>query len=252
MTLSDLVRSIVGFANLPHAEKIKCFGWFLHEKDGKPRFQVADIRRCYNELHLDLPANLASSVEALALKKPPELLKQQGGYRLHGTIREKFERRFGATESTIVVEAALAALPSKVENESESVFLAEALTCYRHQAFRATIVMTWNLAYDHLLRWILKDAVRLAAFNTGISRRNSKKAHITIEKREDFEDLKEDEVVDIAASLPGVTANMKRVLKEKLGRRNTYAHPSTFVITKPQVDDMITDLVHNVVLRLSA
>jgi hypothetical protein len=110
--------------------------------------------------------------------------------------------------------------------------------------------MAWNLAYDHLARWVLADTQRLADFNAGIPRRNPKKAHITITRREDFEELKEDEVVDVIGGLPGFSGNIKRLLKEKLGRRNTYAHPSTLVVERAQVDDMITDLVNNVVLSL--
>ena len=83
-----------------------------------------------------------------------------------------------------------------------------------------------------------------------VNKRNAKKAHVQIVRREDFEELKEDETVDIVGGLPDITANMKRILKEKLGRRNTYAHPSTMTIARPQVDDMITELVNNVVLKL--
>ena len=41
---------------------------------------------------------------------------------------------------------------------------------------------------------------------------------------------------------------MKKALKEKLGRRNTYAHPSLQTVGRPHVDEMIYDLVNNVVL----
>lgn len=251
MSLAEFARNIPGLAGLPHAEKIKLFSWFLHEKRNQQTLRVADIRSCYSELHFDLPGNLARSIDALTEKRPPELLKQQSSYRLHANVRTEFERRFGKPQSNITVEAALASLPGKIADESERQFLEEVLVCYRYRAFRGAIVMAWNLAYDHLVRWILADVGRLSTFNQAIGKRNPKKAHIVIVRREDFEDLKEDEVIDIAANLPEITANVKRVLKEKLGRRNTYAHPSTLIIAQPQVDDMVTDLVNNVVLRLT-
>jgi hypothetical protein len=148
-----------------------------------------------------------------------------------------------------VVEKALAELPGLISKEGERQFMQETLICYRNGAFRASIVMAWNLAYDHLLNWVLSDSARLNGFNLGIGKRCPKKS-LVITSREDFEELKEDEVIDIASGLPGVTSNMKKLLKEKLGRRNTYAHPSTLVVSKPQVDDMITDLVQNIVIRL--
>jgi hypothetical protein len=89
------------------------------------------------------------------------------------------------------------------------------------------------------------------AFNAGIPKRNPKKAHVVITSRDDFEELKQDETVDIVGSLPGITGGMKKTLKEKLGRRNTYAHPSTMTITRASVDEMVTDLVNNIVLALT-
>jgi hypothetical protein len=250
MTASDFARRVPGLAQLSHSEKIKLFAWFLHEEAKLDAFATADIRTCYADAHQHPPANLSSSIEALVSKRPPEILKQQGRFRLHGSIRAEYEKRFRLPESTVVVEQALSSLPARISDAGERAFLEETLICYRHHAFRAAIVMAWNLAYSHLVCWILADPARLNAFNLGIAKRNSKKAGVTITKRDDFEELKEDETVDIVGNIPGITSGMKRLLKEKLGRRNSYAHPSTIAVSKPQVDDMITDLVQNVILRL--
>jgi hypothetical protein len=45
-------------------------------------------------------------------------------------------------------------LPAKIPDLAERSFLDEGLRCLRCKAFRASIVMTWNLAYDHLCRYI--------------------------------------------------------------------------------------------------
>lgn len=249
-SLSEFVHGVSGFAGMSHADKIRHFVWYLHTEKRREELRVQDVRECFEAVHLDLPANLARSVDALTEGRPPTLLKKGGSYRMHATARSALAHLCRKPESTVLVESALAELPAKLRNDSERLYLEETLVCYRHQAFRATIVLAWNLAYDHLLHWILANATRVAAFNQGIPKRNPNKRHVTIATRSDFEDLKEDEVVDIAATIAGVTNNMKRSLKEKLGRRNTYAHPSTMTIAKPQVDDMITDLVNNIVLRL--
>jgi hypothetical protein len=188
---------------------------------------------------------------SLAEKRPPDLLKDAKGYRLTQHVRERLDRELGKVEAVVTVEKMLTDLPGKIADEGERLFLQETLTCYRHGAFRAAIVMVWNLAYDHLARWVLADPVRLAAFNAGIPKRNPKKAHVTIVKRDDFEELKEDETVDILGGLPGISGGVKKLLKDKLGRRNTYAHPSTLTVGRPHVDDMIFDLVQNVVLTLT-
>lgn len=248
MTVEEFVRGIPNFASKNHPERIKAFGWFLHAVGGLAAFSAPAVTKCYDDTHLDQPANMGRFLNSLAEKKPPELLKDSRGFRLSQTVREKLDRELGRADVVVVVEKMLTELPGKIADEGERLFLDEALTCYRHKAFRAAIVMVWNLAYDHLARWVLADPQRLAAFNAGIPRRNKGKANVTIAARADFEELKEDEMIDILGYLPGFSDNVKRMLKEKLGRRNTYAHPSTLIINRPQVDDMITDLVNNVVL----
>jgi len=82
----------------------------------------------------------------------------------------------------------LADLPAKIPDLAERAFLSEAISCYRVSAYRAAIVMTWNLAFDHLLNWIMLDAARIAAFNTAVPKRLSK-SKVVIANRQDFDDL---------------------------------------------------------------
>lgn len=250
MEIGDFVRQVPSFSTKSHSEKIALFGWFLHTHRAKQRFSANDIRGCYAEAHLVGPVNVNRSVGALTEKQPPDLLRDAGGFRLSHALRESLDRAFGRAQSFVVVEQMLLDLPGKISDEGERLFLAETLVCYRNGAFRAAVVMAWNLTYDHVARWVLADAQRLADFNAGIPKRNPRKAHVVVRKRDDFEELKEDETVDIVGGLTGISGGVKKILKEKLGRRNTYAHPSTLEIARPQVDDMIFDLVTNVVVAL--
>ena len=245
-----LVRRVNGFSAKSFADQIKYFAWLLHTHRGLDRFQVADIAGCFDAAHLSKPANLGWSIEALRKKSHPDVLKDSKGYRLAQHVRAPLEAALGRPEVRVSVERLLTELPGKLSDEGERLFLTEALTCYAHGAFRAAIVMVWNLAYDHVVRWVLADAQRLAAFNGRIAVRSPKKSHLQMRQREDFEDLKEDETLDIVAGAAGISANMKKILKDKLGRRNMYAHPSILSVGRSQVDDMVTDLVNNVILQL--
>ena len=113
--------------------------------------------------------------------------------------------------------------------------------------------MVWNLAYDHLLNWILKDAGRTAAFQANIAGRVGprKAANINITGREDFEDLKESETIDICGSA-GLFAsdNTKKILEIQLTKRNMASHPSLVIIGAPQAEDAISSLINNIVLVL--
>jgi len=167
--------------------------------------------------------------------------------------RAKLDEKYGEHETTIAVSKLLKELPGKVADEAECIFLKEAISCYHHRNFRAAIIMAWNLTYDHLLRWILVDTGRKAAFQASIAGGlGPKKATaMTITDRESFEDLKESETLDIcgnAGLFP--SANIKKILDMQLTKRNLAAHPTLQEIGAAQADDAITSLVQNVVLVL--
>ena len=181
-----------GFTGLQHPDKILHFGWYLHTHGDKERFDQASVRGCYQHEHLPEP-NYNEQFKRLMEKRPKVLLQDNGGYRLEHSVRAKLEEKYGNHETTIALSKMLKDLPGKISDQAEKLFLSEAITCYHRRAFRAAIVMTWNLAYDHLLHWILADAGRLAAFTAHIAGRIGprKAAAISIAKREDFEDPKE-------------------------------------------------------------
>jgi hypothetical protein len=111
--------------------------------------------------------------------------------------------------------------------------------------------MVWNLAYDHFLRWLLADPTRLQTFNQRILIRYPKKQQVQIKAFDDFEDLKESEVIEVASSAGLLNSGVMKILDKELKRRNSAAHPSPTVFTQYQAEDAITDLVNNVVLTLT-
>jgi hypothetical protein len=171
----------------------------------------------------------------------------RGRYTLGRAIRTELDAKYGTHHSVVQVSKLLSDLPGKIPDLAEKTFLAEALKCYRVEAYRSSIVMTWNLAYSHFLHWILKDPARLAVFNATITVRYPKKTGITIAAYDDFGDaLLESEVIEICGTAGLLNKNIKKILKEKLDKRNTAAHPSTVVVVQSQADDVVTDLVNNV------
>jgi hypothetical protein len=253
MELKEFVAFVPAFATLSHPDKILHFGWFLHKHKQKPTFTQADVRACYTEQHIH-PPNLSDAFTRLLAKKPKVLLEERDAYKLEHSTRQKLNEKYGEHETTIAVSGMLRDLPGKIADEAQRIFLKETITCYHHKAFRAAIIMAWNLTYDHMARWIIADPARLAAFNALIDARvgaTSKRAGTRIAKREDFEKLEEKEMIDImgnASLLP--SANTKKILEMQLTRRNMVAHPSLIFADAPQADDAITSLVQNVVLVL--
>jgi hypothetical protein len=252
MELKEFCSAVPGFATLQHPDRILHFGWFLHTHRSKAHFDRAAIRGCYKELPMQEP-NLSEQFTRLMDKKPKVLLKDASGYKLEHSTRERLDKKYLDHETTIAVSQMMKDLIGKVSDEAERLFLSEAISCYRVKAFRAASVMAWNLAYDHLAKWVLADAARLAAFNTRIIVRIGPKrgTGLVIVKREDFEQLGEQEMLDICnGAALFASGNTKKILDIQLTKRNLAAHPSLLVINGPQADDTISSLVNNVVLVL--
>jgi hypothetical protein len=197
MELSEFVRLVKAFDALSHTDKIKHFAWYLHTHRKCERFDQATVRGCYQAQHLE-PPNLGANFGRMEASKL--LLKDRQGYRLERRARDELDKKYGEHEMVIIVSELLKDRPGKVSDEAERRLLSEALICYKHQAFRAAIIMTWNLAYDHLLNWIFADAQRLADFNAAIPRRYPKKSRLVMARREDFEELKESETVEVCGT----------------------------------------------------
>lgn len=250
LSVADFAGGIAGFDSLPHPSKIKLFAWFLQREQGVDRFTATDIRSCYAAVDCQVP-DLSIYLPRLAAKKPPELLKDSRGYHLEGRIIRSMDAKYGQHPATIAVTRLLSELPGKIPDLTERAFVNEALDCYRVRAYRAAIVMAWNLAFDHLLRFVLGDSKRLAQFNEAAIRRFPQKKNVAVSSFDDFLDwFSEWELLAICQTAGLVTKEVGKVLDEKLKRRNSAAHPSSVKFTQHQADDVITDLVHNVILRV--
>ncbi|WP_407181288.1 hypothetical protein [Bradyrhizobium sp. STM 3562] len=251
MKLSELVDQVADFDKLPPREKIQLFAWYLHTHKGQEHFGSDNIRACFKELHL-IPGDVGKYVLRMATMNTPDLARERTGFKLTRTIRSQLDAKYGSHPSMQAVSKLLNDLPGIVPDMAEKVFLAEAIDCYRVRAYRACIVMVWNLAYSHLLEWILRDQTRLDKFNDAISRRYQNLKNIHITKYDDFGDcLQERQVLEIANTADLYNSGIFKILKKELDRRNTSAHPSSVKIVQSQADDMITDLVNNVVLTLT-
>lgn len=248
-TLHDFVASIAGFYKKSAVDQLLIMIWFAEARQERACVDGAYMRQCFKEAGID-PPDMSVYLPRLAGKRPPQLIKEKAGYRLAGAVRRAFDARLGGDPTVNAVAKALTDLPGKVPDLAEREFLTEALNCYRVRAFRAAIIMSWNLSYDHLVRWVFADAGRLQSLNAGISLKYPKK-NLVLTKYEDADELKESEFIEASRTGKLLDKNTAQILREKLGRRNMAAHPSRVSITQHQADDMITDLVANVILKLT-
>lgn len=247
--LHEVVAQIGQFSRWNHTERIKFFAWHLHTHKGKDHFQAVEVTKCFRELHLDPPPSIHPLLNALVNRSPKILLRGARGYSLERATRDVFTKKYGDRAATVHVDKLLSELPSKVPNLAERTYLDEALQCFRIKAYRASIVMAWNLAYDHLCQCVLTN--HLADFNTQLPKTYPKADVQSITKREDFTELKESQVIQVCKSAGIISHNVNKVMKEKLDRRNIAAHPSTVSTSQLTAEEFIKDLVENVVLVLA-
>ena len=242
--LRNLVRRISNFDSLLHSRRIWLIASFLHNYCNKSEFTVNDIDRCLK--HLDL----SPTIETIGILVNKPFVSTPDGYKLNWRTLDLLDTKFGMESSSKQVHTLLEELPSKLTITEEKQFLDEALTCYSFGAYRAAIVMCWNLAFYHLCNFILKDTTRLTDFNLALPKRYPKASITGIATFDDFSRLQQHEVLEVCNSAHLVSKNAFKILKEKLDRRNIAAHPSTVIITQLNADDYILDLINNVVLAL--
>lgn len=250
MELADLANQVRSFDSASPGEKIRIVAWYLHRYRDMDSFRTGDIRTCFEGLHLPVP-NIAMYLSRMTEGRSPKALRAGDTYRLSRAGRSDLDSAHGLNPSVVQVSKLLSDLPAKLPDMAEKSFLTEALNCYRVEAYRACIVMTWNLAFDHLLRWIMNDAQRLADFNAAISKRYPKKAGNAVTDQTHFEEFKESEVIEICNTAGLMSGNVIKILREKLSKRNLAAHPTSVVVVQSQADDVVTDLVNNVLLALT-
>lgn len=245
--LRDFAASIPGFYRKTAVEQLVALAWFIEARQQRASFDGRYIKQCFREVGVE-PPDTSVYLPRLAAKKPPQLMKEKGGYRLASGVRRTLDGRYGGDPTTAAVAKALVELPGRLPDAAEKEFLTEALNCYRVRAFRASIVMVWNLTYNHLVQWVFADPKRVQSLNMGIATKYSKKC-LVVTKVEDLDALKESEFIEAGRAAKLFDKNTFQILEEKLRRRNMAAHPSRVVITQHSADEMITDLVANVVLK---
>jgi hypothetical protein len=244
--LRELVAQLDGFEQAAHAEKLRFFAWALHE-GGKEHVGPADLNACYRALHIPPPGNLHRAVQALEQQR--DLLKSAEGYRLSKSARDRFAARVGRRKVSVQIHDLLAGLTGQMSTAAQRDYLDEALRCFRAEAWRAAVIMSWNVAFDHLCEAIV--STKLADFNRAFPTAFPKLAQ-TIVQRADLRDVKESVVIKVSRTANIVDKTQFKCLERSLDIRNDAAHPSGAGFNQPKAEAYILDVVETIVLGVSA
>ena len=247
--LRSFIAGVAGFEGMGHQDKVRLFAWLQHHLFKKDRFKTADINFCYSKLHLQA----SNTSQYLKNLEGSDLLRDSGGYYCEGRFRAKYDKLYGVHQVTLQVRQMVQDLVNDLPELEEKDIFQEAMVCLKYNAGRAAIIMVWNIAFYHLCKYIFVH--KLADFNNRIPVKYPKKWKVTdmplIKKHDDFGDeMSEREVIEVANSASIITGDMYKVYVEKLGKRNSAAHPSTHHVTQVQAEGFIDDLINNTVKLL--
>lgn len=245
MEVGTWAKQIAGFSKLSYADKILALGFFLHTHRQRDRFATLDINLLFDELNLERPANTSSQMRAMTQGKAKRLLQDTGGFRLLTDARDTVASWLPPIHTPKEILTDLKKLESSITSAQQKVFLHEALVCFANEAYRASIVMAWNLAYHHVTSFIFTN--HLAAFNARLKIQYPKESEIKLFT--DFEDMKESIFIAVVKGGSLVTSATAKTMKAKLDVRNTAAHPSATIVSPITAEEVITDLVKNILLR---
>ena len=79
---------------------------------------------------------------------------------------------------------------------------------------------------------------------------NDKRVKVaSIVTRDDFGDVPENKFIELLRAASIISNDVRKILDQKLGTRNSCAHPSGVLIKGSKVIDFVEDLVENVLLK---
>ncbi|MEA1672191.1 hypothetical protein [Nitrospirillum sp. BR 11163] len=239
-------NSIEGAASQSQSGLVELFVYFLTVELGQEAASPKQIIDCFEACDLTVPANVSARLAEGLRSKPPKYIRTNGTYKLQRHMREALSKKLGAETVTAQTSATLRGLEHRLPVGADKEFLKEAIDCFEIGANRAAIIMTWILAMDHLFAYIL--AHKLTDFNAALSKDKGVKI-TSVSQRDDFTEIKETKFIELCRAAGIVSNDVRKILDQKLGTRNSCAHPSGVTVNKSKVIDFIEDLVDNVILK---
>jgi len=209
------------------------------------------VRCCYEACDLIPPSWLAPHLSNGVNSR--SFFKKDKGYRLEDSARERIATLLGDDQGKLETSASLVAVEAQVPVGPKRDFLHETINCYGAKAFRAAVVMCWNLTIHHLQDHILADPSRLAAFNAALAKNTDTRVKIkAVSKPDDFTEMPESKFLLFCREAKLITTSMYNELDGALDDRNTAAHPSGVKVMPKKAEAYIEDLVENVLKKFAA
>ena len=223
--INRFYNSIKNAGSQSQTALVELFVYFLTVEAGQESVTPKQVIDCFVRCDLSAPKNVAARLSEGLTGKPPRFIKTNGGYKLQRHAREALSLKLGVETATAQTSASLRSLEHKLPEGQDKDFLKEAIDCFEVGANRATIVMAWILAIDHLFAYILTH--KLQEFNAVLAINTDRSVKIkVVTQRDDFTEMKESKFIEFCRSAKIISNDVRKILEQKLDTRNSSAHPS--------------------------
>ena len=156
--LDHFINQFDDFYSLSKTEQIDVFGYFLEDIEKLDGFSPTNIKTCFElskvKPYSNIPSYLTKNLKAPRGKKP-KYLKSKNRYSLNAAYKVQLVKIIPDNKPKAKTSKTLRDLLVIITDNEQNVFLDEAIKCFEINAFRASIVMVWNLTVDHLSEYIL-------------------------------------------------------------------------------------------------
>jgi len=250
-SLLEFISRFDDFYGFRAAEQLDLFAFFLEDEQSLETFNAKDIKNCFELSKIKPYSNIASYLSK-NLKAPrgekTKFLKSKNGYSLNSAFKIGLTRLVPLNKPKAKTSKSLRDILKAVNNSEQNVFLDEAIKCFEIGAYRASIIMVWNLSIAHLFEYIL--AKKLSNFNAVLATNTDRRVRISaISTKDDFSEIPEGKFIEFCRQSRIISNDVRKILETKLGIRNTFAHPSNVVLLESKAIAFIEDLVSNIILK---
>jgi hypothetical protein len=249
VTIKEFVDQFEEFGEWDGRKQVDYLAYYLIAIVGQPSFSVKEMADSFDILSMKSYSRLGRYLSEHANRsRNGKYIKVGKEYGLERSVLERIRRHVEDEPKRIQVSQQLSDLMARVADSREHAFLKEATDCYRVRAFRATIIMVWILVVHHLEKFILKNASALAQFNAALAKNPDKRVKM-ISQPEDFSDLPEVKLIELMRAADLISNDLRKLLDEKLGVRNSAAHPSGLIFDGHKATEFSSDLIQNVLIK---
>lgn len=247
MTLSEFVGNFDDFSKWSPKKQTDYVAYYLLAVQSADAVTARAIAEATHILGLKPYGRLPQYLSESAGSKQGSYIKATGGgYRLEHGALQSISKEVNNEPTKISVSVKLTELVAKVNDPVESNFLQEAINCHRIKSHRAAIILVWMVTMYHLQNYIFTN--RLTEFNAALAKNPEKKMSKVV-SFDDFSDIGESKQIELARSAGAISNDVRKILDEKLGVRNSAAHPSGVVFSEHKATEFALDLISNVLLK---